>query len=118
MSFAHIFTLIVLTFEFTGLLSAPVKDYEDTNVELHDQRQNGTENYRLDMKDVVIVFSPLDSLFSIAGVASEAGILKPPPLTGSDLSQLTFLADLKHLDNNSPEIESSSYQPPKPVKKW
>lgn len=115
MTFAHNFTLILLVFKFGGLFAAPVKDYDDPNIELHDQRQNGTENYRLDMKDVVIVFSPLETMFSIAG---EAGILKPPQQASSDLGQLAFLADFKHLDNNAPEIGHSSYQSTKPIKKW
>lgn len=112
------FTLLLLAFEFGAILTAPAKDYDESNVELHDQRQNGTENYRLDMKDVFIVLSPVDSMLSAAGIASDAGIMKPPTQTGSDLSSLTFLADLKDLDNNSPEIGPSSFQSAKPMKKW
>lgn len=111
MKHVHIFTLIILL-KFRANLSSPIKEYDESSVELHDQRQNGTENYRLDMKDVVIVISPLDTLFS--AVSGADSVLKPD--TGSDLSQLTFLADLKHLDGNAPEIDSS-YQR-KPVKKW
>lgn len=63
--------------------SAPIND-EEEEVEIHDQRQNGTENYRVDMKDVLVVFSPLDTIFTLAGVAGEA-LLKPPGVeTGSD----------------------------------
>lgn len=129
MTFANIFTVIIVLSLSGTILTAPAREYDDPNIQIHDQRQNGTENYRLDFKDVLIVFSPVDTMFSVAGLAglagSESGFLKPPPVeqteTNSLNSHLTFLADLKHLDNNSPEIEDSTYEEPpvhKPSKKW
>ncbi|GLV34122.1 hypothetical protein CBL_00051 [Carabus blaptoides fortunei] len=34
--------------------------------EFYDQRQNGTENYRIDIKDFAIVITPLETLLNIA----------------------------------------------------
>lgn len=34
--------------------------------QFYDQRQNGTENYRIDIKDFAIVITPLETLLNVA----------------------------------------------------
>lgn len=114
------YCLILVVYFLAAASAAPLKD-DDDNVELHDQRQNGTENYRLDMKDVLIVFSPLETIISAAAAAHEYGIdlLKPPSQEsqsdGIGLGHLALLADLKNNDGVEDDIP---VYPPKQNRKW
>lgn len=83
--FNFYYVLLIITL-FNIIKSAPIKD--DYTDDVQDQRQNGTENYRIDMKDVLIVFSPLDSLLTAA--------LATDPLDKPDDLNLGLFADLKH----------------------
>lgn len=63
-----LFVVVVLL--FGNVFAAPsllTKDEDnDDFVEFYDQRQNGTENIRIDMNGMVIVVSPLEALLAAA----------------------------------------------------
>lgn len=76
--------------------SAPV-DCKDGHGEHYDQRQNGTENYRLNIDGVVIAVAPADSLLA---AASEL-----------DFNDMFDLDDLNELKPKPP----AENKPPKPI---
>lgn len=64
-----LFAITVLL--FGNLFAAPslLKDEDsDDFVEFYDQRQNGTENIRIDMNGMIIVVSPLEALLAAASL--------------------------------------------------
>lgn len=77
--------------------SAPV-DCKDGHGHHYDQRQNGTENYRLNIDGVVIAVAPADSLLA---AASEI-----------DFNDMFDLEDLNELKPKPPPAE---HKPPKPI---
>lgn len=58
---------------------APTSTHSDT-IDYYDQRQNGTENYRVHVDGLVFVFAPVDALL-LAGAAS--GISEPNTSTSN-----------------------------------
>lgn len=77
--------------------SAPV-DCKDGHGDHYDQRQNGTENYRLNIDGVVIAVAPADSLLAAA-------------------SEIDFndMFDLEDLNELKPKPPPSEQKPPKPI---
>lgn len=76
--------------------SAPV-DFKDGYGQHYDQRQNGTENYRLNIDGVVFAFAPAESLLA---AASEI-----------DFNDMFDLEDLNELKPKPP----AEHKPPKPI---
>lgn len=65
----HFFTIVVLFLaSVIGFCACAPAVGEET---VYDQRQNGTENFRLHINGVVIVHAPLDALLALASVSSE-----------------------------------------------
>lgn len=76
--------------------SAPV-DCKDSHGEHYDQRQNGTENYRLNIDGVVIAVAPADSLLAA--------------VSDLDFNDMFDLDDLNELKPKPPAED----KPPKPI---
>jgi hypothetical protein len=61
--------LLLLSF-IASSFCAPAIDEEI----LYDQRQNGTENYRVRINDIVIVQAPLEALVALVSAAGETAL--------------------------------------------
>ncbi|KDR13160.1 uncharacterized protein LOC110835617 [Zootermopsis nevadensis] len=79
---------VLLLLFFTGSsFCAPAIDNEI----VYDQRQNGTENYRVRINDVIVVHAPLEALVALASAADESVLQQlglatsSPGTTGADL---------------------------------
>lgn len=67
----HAFSLLLLFNFITTILTVPIDKKDDDKNEEYDvidQRQNGTENYRIDVKDVILVWAPPESLLAAATI--------------------------------------------------
>lgn len=80
-----------------NLASSAPADCKDGHGEHYDQRQNGTENYRLNIDGVVIAVAPAESLLA---AASEI-----------DFNDMFDLEDLNDLKPKPP----AEQKPPKPI---
>lgn len=66
--------LLLFNFLISTILTGPIDKKDDDNNEeydLIDQRQNGTENYRIDVKDVILVWAPPESLLAAATILEQ-----------------------------------------------
>lgn len=71
---------LYIVFSFSLLLgvviSAPTEEsphsHEDDSDVVYDQRQNGTENLRISVSDVMVVVAPAEGLLPMAGEALSA----------------------------------------------
>lgn len=109
---SHYFHTVFVVYLIANLItSAPIKDAstDDTDVELHDQRQNGTENYRVEMKDVLIVFSPMEALISAAALATDPAIgLFKPPLENDSSALFPDLKLIDEQDQDPPVVQKQN----------
>lgn len=122
--------LIVLTllFSIESFSAAPASnnsnevecENNDTYSSVHDQRQNGTENVRVNVKDVFLVWAPegplaspelLDSDF--LDYPNEEVPQKPVSGTSNEVQQPTSIIDIL---NSFQELAASSSQRPESSK--
>lgn len=83
---------------------APLKkgencDQNEEEVELIDERQNGTENYRVNINGVVLMYAPAGSLLTAAGLLDAANF-------ASEFEEVDFLQS-----NESDEDKATSAKP-------
>ncbi|KAL6255975.1 uncharacterized protein LOC105431725 [Pogonomyrmex barbatus] len=77
--------------EIAATTAAPTSTYPDTT-DYYDQRQNGSENYRIHVDGVVLVIAPVEALL-LAGAAAttEPPNLSIPSLDGSSTQSVSDL---------------------------
>lgn len=56
----------------TAVACAPTEDPEEAADVIYDQRQNGTENLRISLSDVMVLVAPAESFLPAAGDALSA----------------------------------------------
>lgn len=95
--------LVSLALLLTATAAAPACDEKEHKL-VYDQRQNGTENYRLNIDGVVIAVAPAESFLSA--------------LSDIDISDLIDLESLEEELKPKPPTSSSpsALDPPKPEK--
>ena len=76
--FVLIFTPLLSVQSAPAEYSTPIKQSESYDIsqfdEVHDQRQNGTENYRVNLEKIVMVWSPPGGLLTAALLADAAAM--------------------------------------------
>lgn len=82
--------LCSITVLLSVVISAPPGEITESHEEIYDQRQNGSENLRIQMDDVMFVVAPAEALLSVAGASellqlgAAASAIEKPDKTGHE----------------------------------